>query len=505
MIDRVIESIKEKYWYLGILVIYVVILLGMVCDASMPNNNAEIYIGEQKLVLKDNLLEEKYISLDDITANFRSNVYYDKIARKLVITSKDNILKTKSEDEYTKLYDNKVWYDIQSIAKYFDYKIFKDTRNNIIYIYNVKEISAKVLKNRTMVYNNNQEIIGVLDKNSKVDILLNRTDEKYFNVKIKNEYIGKIEKKALQYDKINEQTGVEEQQKIIMTTVTNNLSSNTDLNVVNILAVDMLRINSEKTVVEEMYTLNNNLNQEIYAVLNNGYSQASFNSSILSNIIKSDMNKENIVDQIIEFVNKKKLKGLIIDFKNFKVSDKELIEQYIKEISALLHKNNKKVMVKINSIAQYNLDSIKDFVDYVVVQAYGNRTIASKTSASHSTISYVKKLVEDVKSKMDNSKIILEIAPYSILWTEKAGSVLNAEIYSMNAVSEYIKENKIQTIYDSISGQNMINYTKGTITYKMWIEDSTSILAKTNIAKELAGIAIYKSGYENKSIYSIID
>jgi spore germination protein YaaH len=40
----------------------------------------------------------------------------------------------------------------------------------------------------------------------------------------------------------------------------------------------------------------------------------------------------------------------------------------------------------------------------------------------------------------------------------------------------------------------------------MWLEDKTSIATKVKIARNMnvAGLAIYRSGYENKEIYSVL-
>jgi len=513
MISRLIEKIKNKYWYIIILVIYISFFVGIGLVHNQGSKKAALVLGDTKIILNSKLKNERYISLEELILNFSNNVYYDRISRKLIITSNNDILKIKAQDKYAFSEGNQVWYDIYAISEYFGYKAIYDVRSNSIYIYNEEELPAVVSNSRTFVYTNEAEIIGVLDYNTRVNILLNNNvyldNESMVTVKITtndgHSYIGNIKKTNLLYEEQKQQGKTEEYKKVIMTSVKNSLSSNTDLNIVNTIAVEMLRINSERSIIEETYSLKNNLTQDIYGVITNGYSQASFDNSVLSNIVSSDIYKENISDKIIDFLNKNELKGLVIDFKNFKTSDKQLIEQYIKELSALLHKNNKKVMIKMNSLTSYNIDNIKDFVDYIVVQAHGTRTLASKISGSHSTVTYVKNMIDGFKSKVDKSKLILELAPYSILWTEKLGAIINSEMYSMNAATEYIKSNGIQTIFDDVSGQNMINNTKGNVVYKMWLEDSTSILAKVQFAKDIAGIAVYRSGYESKSIYNMLN
>ena len=42
------------------------------------------------------------------------------------------------------------------------------------------------------------------------------------------------------------------------------------------------------------------IKRRIYGIINNGYRLSSFDSSIISNIVNSDTNKENIINQIIK-------------------------------------------------------------------------------------------------------------------------------------------------------------------------------------------------------------
>ena len=111
-----------------------------------------------------------------------------------------------------------------------------------------------------------------------------------------------------------------------------------------------------------------------------------------------------------------------------------------------------------------------------------------------------------ISKAIDSAKVILEMPAYTILWTERRGTVINAEQYNMKTSQAYLKENNIESKLDKVSGQNYINYTKGITTYKMWLEDEYSITQKTNIANSynLAGVSIYRSGMEQKEIYSSV-
>lgn len=516
MIRILIEEIRTKYIYIFLIGIYICILLGVASyEYTTVNPKIGISINNKCIDLKDGLIEGKFISKEDLILNFPNNIFYDKISRKLVFTTWNNMLKIAMDDKDIVLQEGTTWYNIYSISEYFGYKQIKDVKKNNIYVYNFEELEAVVIKNRTEIYDiNNLKVIGIVDKDDIVVILknqyMNDYEQKYALVRMSdndnNYYIGLIEKQDLEYNNLFEQNIPQEKTKLIMTEVVGKLTDNTDLDVVNALAVQMLRINSEKELIEESYTLPKNLKQDIYAVISNGYNTTNFDVNEFSNLLNSDKNKESLTKQILEYLVNNNIRGLVIDFKGYKSTDKELVEQYIKELSAVLHKNNKLVIMKANSISTYDITKLQCLVDYIIVQAHSSRTIASKTSGSPSSVTYVTEVLESFAKIISPEKIILELAPFSILWTERAGTVINAEIYSMVACEKYIKDNNIKTIFDKNSGQNIINYTRGIINYKMWIEDKESINEKVNISKDIdvGGFNIYRSGYETKDIYSIL-
>lgn len=517
MIKGLINDMKTKYIYVICLVIYICILLGFCLYAHTSRDfSAGLKVNSTYFNMLDGICDGKYISKEDALKTFNKNVFYDKVSRKLIITSWNSVLKINEDDNSVIKTNNSEWYDIDDIASKLGYKTLFDSKNSNKYIYNYKEIEAKVRKIRTEVYDvNTNKVIGVLDNIKSIQILLddlvNDNTSKYITVKVieNNDkiYVGKVEKTALIYEIQPIIVEDDNNEKISMTIIEGALNNTTNLNMVNSLAFDMFRINSESLVVQEEVNIKKDLSQNIYGIINNGYKQASFDTNVLSRIVHSDVNKENIISQIKSYSIYNNLDGVVVDFKKIKITDKELITQFIKEMAATLHGCEKKVILKMQNVSTYDIEIVKDFVDYVIVEAHSTRSVSSKVSGTHSSVNYVRELLQAFVDKADSGKIILEIAPYSILWTERAGTVIGAEVYSMDLCAKYIKENNINTRFDKSTGQNIINYTKGIITYRMWIEDITSISAKIDIAKnmDIVGTCIYKSGYESKDIYKVIN
>ena len=520
MKNRVIDKINNSYIYVVILAIYVVITLGI--SVSLTNSNHKdmhlVFNGHMLYLpngIKD-IVGTRYITREDIEENFSDRVFYDKISRTLIITTWDEKTKIKKGDEGTAEYETETVYSTKTLAEKLGYGYVEDSKTNKTHIYSYTEQNIKIKKNRVEVYGlNNKSVVGVVENNDKITLLETEAvykdnKDKFLTVKVTKKdgetYLARIKKDSVEYVQKVKEVGMADEDRIVMTHVENKVASTTDLAKVTALSFEMLQLTSANKVEIKEYTLPTTKDIEIYAVIDNGYKSAGFDTNIITDLVHSDKNKEAVAMAIRDFVVKNKLAGIVIDFKKFKLSDKDLLEQYIKELAVLMHANNKKLIIKTQTLEAYDIKDIIDIVDYVIVQAYGTRTVASKTAGSHSTIAYVRELMKAIfDNKFNQRKFILEIPTYSILWTERGGTIINAEEYSMQAANEYLKENNIKPEYNEASGQNYVSYTKGIVTYKMWLEDELSIGKKMGMAyyQELAGICIYKSGEELKSVYSI--
>jgi spore germination protein YaaH len=76
-------------------------------------------------------------------------------------------------------------------------------------------------------------------------------------------------------------------------------------------------------------------------------------------------------------------------------------------------------------------------------------------------------------------------------------------VYTIKEANNYINTNKLKVTYDEKAGQNYVEYTKGDLTYKMWIEDSVSMKNRVNIINTfgLGGLAAWQKGFETSDIW----
>ena len=137
---------------------------------------------------------------------------------------------------------------------------------------------------------------------------------------------------------------------------------------------------------------------------------------------------------------------------------------------------------------------------------YGQRDLNSTVAGSISEIPWMENIINKTLEEANSKKLVIGIPAYSILWTEKNSNVIDAEIYNLSATQDYISKNNLETKYSEITKQNYIELKKGSLVYKMWVEDKISIKNRMDIIKSnnIMGVAIYKLGYENNEIIESI-
>ena len=76
----------------------------------------------------------------------------------------------------------------------------------------------------------------------------------------------------------------------------------------------------------------------------------------------------------------------------------------------------------------------------------------------------------------------------------------------MKDCEEYISIYNLTKTYDEKSGQNYVEHTRGSLTYKLWIEDDTSIKNRVDIVNNynLAGISAWRKGFETNNTWNVI-
>ncbi len=230
-------------------------------------------------------------------------------------------------------------------------------------------------------------------------------------------------------------------------------------------------------------------------------------------VLSHTSSREKLVNEILAHAIKYNLDGINIDFESLSVDTGIHFVQFLRELSVKC-RNNKLILSVDNYVpASYNrfydYEEQGKIVDYVVIMAYDEHYAGSAEAGSVSSIDYVENAIKDTMEMVPKEKIVMGVPFFTRLWKETTtdGVVnLSSEALGMENARVTLEANAAEPVWDTETEQYYAEYQKNDATYKIWLEEESSIDAKVSrIHKaELAGVAAWRLGYERKAIWDVI-
>lgn len=530
-----LENIKKYINYLVLTAIIFILFLYSSYDKLNKFSTTRFVIDGEEESLKDPIEYFEsygYISYDDVETIKPNDLYKEKALNKIIITA-NNKVKAYTLDSgasYTNFVEDA---DQNKTLKYTkinekDYILLDE----LCSIYNYTKIENSRLNSITLVKDEMQEakikyarVYGYVLADSKFKRVVVDSKCSIFIVKDSNYYTEDIDvvTAIVNIDGKDEVLYVFKNDMDIKFSYDQNAEQNNEFNIYiqneDNLTIDTsdtsyntffsgLKLISKNGDLDKTYdskVITGGVNNK-YMLLTNGYRASNYDSDLTAYALQNIDSRENMIKIIAKEVSETKAKGVVVNFRNFKVSSKEYFTQFIKELSMYMHSLNKEVLVYIPLDATY-IDNIAltNYADKSIFVQYGLKSTNSKTSGPDSSVTWIEKNINKLaENKINLNKVIIEIPLYSILWTEKEQKVVDVQYVYNSALDDYMSKNGLTPIQDEQSGQLYIEHTKGSLTYKMWLENEYSFLNKIAIAKKnnLAGVILYKKGYEKTGLFS---
>lgn len=288
------------------------------------------------------------------------------------------------------------------------------------------------------------------------------------------------------------------------------------------------------------FYLNDN-NGNIYSLANRNYVDYCHQNGIevwalISNLENTEVDttyvlthtstRDYLTNQIIAAAIEYDLDGINLDFEALSGEVGDAYIQFVRELSIKCENNNLVLSVDnyvpSSYTAFYNRSEQALFADYVIIMAYDEHTRVSEDVGPVSSIGFVRDGVENTLKEVPANQIILGLPFYTRVWelTPKDSTGDDAESASedyipytftcveegMQTVENRYNVNGATPIWDEESGQYYTEYENSGKTYKIWIENETSLEEKLKVMKEnsLAGAAYWKLGFERSSAWDTI-
>ena len=226
-------------------------------------------------------------------------------------------------------------------------------------------------------------------------------------------------------------------------------------------------------------------------------------------ILTSTSKRQNLIEKIIEAAVSYGLEGINLDFE--KVTSESGIHyvQFLREISAAC-RNAGLVLsvdnyVPLNFNEYYRLDIQGVLVDYVIIMGYDEHWGGSGNPGSVASINYVENGIKKTLESVPAEKVINALPLYTRVW-KIDGAVVTDDSLSVRNTADFLSRVNAEPEWDEETCQNYAEWTSGSATYKLWIEDEESIEVKLKVmsVQNIGGAAVWRLGGGTEIVWELI-
>lgn len=559
---------KRKQAMIGtvmVLFIITILVLAVVIKKYAPSTkmlDLKDYYGNQKnelaVVLQDQIAETKglyldgqaYIEYATVKKELDQRFYWDTKENLLIYTTPTEVIKAEggSKDYYinkskksvdypiTKVNGDKVYIAVDFIKKYSDIKtkLYKDP-NRIVVQYKWGDALYAKVRKKTQLRNNPWIKSSILVKLKEDQVVMfvdsgESTENGFSKVITKDGVVGYVKtnyvkntyyKTLASEFKGPEYTSIHKDYKInlVWHQVTNQTANNNLLYMlegakgVNTISPTWFSISSNdgevSSLASERYVERaHGLGLEVWGLVDD------FNPDVdMLTVLSSTTSREKLINTLIANAIQYNLDGLNIDFENIALETGVHYIEFIRELSVKC-RNNGIVLSVDNYVptsysAYYNRGEQGAVADYVITMAYDETHGGSKTSGSVASFEFVKAGVENTLKEVPKEKVIIGIPFFTRLWKEVGSgdsAKVSSQSYGMNEQTDVLNRNGAKAKWDATSKQNYAEFKDGDTTFKMWLEDETSLEEKLKVISDndVAGVAGWKLGLEEDYVWNLI-
>ena len=249
-------------------------------------------------------------------------------------------------------------------------------------------------------------------------------------------------------------------------------------------------------------------NIEVWALFSNEFpgddGTIYFDSSKTDEVLGYTSKREQVIRNVIGYVNQYGIDGINIDFELISQEGADDYIEFIRELSIACRANN--IILSIDNYVPeytyyYNRREQGIVADYVVIMGYDETLPSSETPGPVASLNFVRKGITDTLNVVDKSKVINGIPFYSRVWCTTPDGTVSAFACGMSEALSYLTDHGVTPQFLEDIGLNYGSYTsdKDGNFYEIWLQDATAVEEEMKLIKEfdLAGAAEWKIGFES--------
>lgn len=227
-------------------------------------------------------------------------------------------------------------------------------------------------------------------------------------------------------------------------------------------------------------------------------------------VLSSTTNRQKLAENITDVAVSLGLDGINLDFERVGSDSGIHYVQFLRELSVLCRQ--KGLVLSVDNYVPfhfneyYRLDIQGQVADYVIIMGYDEHWHGSKDPGSVASIDYVANGIKRTVEQVPANKVINALPFYTIVWAIEGARVTD-EYLTLNNTEDFIKRIGIKPVWDDTTCQNYMEWTSGSKTYRVWLEDAKSISAKLNVmnANNIGGVAAWRLGYGTPAVWELIN
>lgn len=247
---------------------------------------------------------------------------------------------------------------------------------------------------------------------------------------------------------------------------------------------------------------------KVWAMVENVSTRESVKELDTRKLMSVTSNRKKLIENLMKEADSYGFDGFNLDFESLKAEAGPHYVQFIREMSAACRKRG--LVLSVDNYvpsaytAFYNRKEQGIVADYVIVMGYDEH-YAGGEAGPVASLPYVEKGIADTLKEVPKEKVINSIPFYTRVWTEKDGKT-TSKAYGIQDAKSWIEENEVElewqdelgVYYGQISGENGIQ--------SVWMEEEKSLGLKIDRINQydLAGVACWKLGFEDRSVWEIV-
>lgn len=224
--------------------------------------------------------------------------------------------------------------------------------------------------------------------------------------------------------------------------------------------------------------------------------------------------RNKLVNALVGEAIRYELDGINVDFENVRATSAPAFLEFLRELVLKCHVNDIVVSVDAYTPAEYNayydLEEQGRVVDYIILMAYDEHYAGSETSGSVSSLGFVKNGIKNMLTMVPSERLVAALPFYTRLWHEtktKDGVKVSSAAYGMSGAESVLRAHDTVAKWDKKTGQYYGEFKGEDGTYKIWLEEETSLQKKLEAVREadIAGVAFWKLGFERAATWLTIE